>query len=30
MMHGPEPMSAHSKQILNDSVDLQETLRVVG
>jgi hypothetical protein len=30
MIHGREPMSAHSKQILYDSVDIQETLSVIG
>ena len=29
MMNGPQPVSSHSKQILNDSVDMQKTLSVV-
>lgn len=29
MMNGPQPVSPHSKQILHNSVDVEETLRVV-
>ena len=29
MMNRPQPVSPDAKQILNDSVDMQETLRVV-
>ena len=30
MMNRPQPVSPHSKQILHDSVDMQETLSVVS
>jgi len=30
MMHRPQQMPTDSKQILNDAVHAQETLRVVG
>ena len=30
MMHRPEQVPTHAKQILNDAVNVQEPLRVVG
>jgi hypothetical protein len=30
MIHGPEAMAAHSKQMLHDAVDVQESLRMGG
>ena len=30
MMYRSQPVSTHSKQILNDAVHVQETLRVVA
>ena len=30
MMNRPQPVSPHSKQILNDAVNMQEPLRVIG
>ena len=29
-MNRPQPVSTHAKQILNDTVDVQEPLRVGG
>ena len=29
-MNRPQPVATHAKQILNDTVDVQEPLRVVG
>ncbi len=30
VMDGPDPVPTHSKQILNDTVNMQESLRLVG